>query len=229
MDDNLLAYIKNRLVAGLTREVIESELSNIGWVQEKINHAFQQVSQQNTLLTSQTPIPSQPIVPQSSVEYAGFWIRTAAAVIDATILGLATNPILDLLGLNISIQNAAKFGRFFYTGPSEYPGPEFFAFYMGLIFSAIVAGVAYTVLSSFFYFLPLTYFTGQTLGKKVVRIKVLSTDLNKASFGEVLTRETLGRLISSLVLELGFLWVAFDEKKQGWHDKIAGTVVVKNR
>ena len=229
MDDNLLAYIKNRLVAGLTREAIESELSNIGWVQEKINHAFQQVSQQNTLLTSQTPILSQSIVPQSSVEYAGFWIRTAAAVIDATILGLATNPILDLLGLNISIQNAAKFGRFFYTGPSEYPGPEFFAFYMGLIFSAIVAGVAYTVLSSFFYFLPLTYFTGQTLGKKVVRIKVLSTDLNKASFGEVLTRETLGRLISSLVLELGFLWVAFDEKKQGWHDKIAGTVVVKNR
>ena len=98
-----------------------------------------------------------------------------------------------------------------------------------MLFSGIVASGAYTVLSSFFYFLPLTYFTRQTLGKKVVRIKVLSTDLNKASFGEVLTRETLGRLISSLVLELGFLWVAFDEKKQGWHDKIAGTVVVKNR
>ena len=147
MDDKLLAYIKNRIVAGLTREVIESELSSIGWVQEKINHAFQQVSQQNTLLTSQTPIPSQPIVPQSSVEYAGFWIRTTTAVIDATILGLATNPILYWLGLNISIPNAAHFGRFFYTGRSDYRGPDFFEFYMWLIFLSIVAGVVATALN----------------------------------------------------------------------------------
>jgi uncharacterized RDD family membrane protein YckC len=39
----------------------------------------------------------------------------------------------------------------------------------------------------------------------------------------------VGYIISTIPLCLGFLWVGFDSKKQGWHDKIAGTVVVRNR
>jgi uncharacterized RDD family membrane protein YckC len=39
----------------------------------------------------------------------------------------------------------------------------------------------------------------------------------------------VGYLVSSLFLYLGFIWIAFDGKKQGWHDKIAGTIVVQVR
>jgi uncharacterized RDD family membrane protein YckC len=39
----------------------------------------------------------------------------------------------------------------------------------------------------------------------------------------------VGYIISAVVLYLGFVWIAFDAKKQGWHDKIAGTVVIRVR
>ena len=45
--------------------------------------------------------------------------------------------------------------------------------------------------------------------------------------GRAAVREILGKLISTIVLFIGFLWIAFDDKKQGWHDKLASTYVVK--
>jgi uncharacterized RDD family membrane protein YckC len=39
----------------------------------------------------------------------------------------------------------------------------------------------------------------------------------------------LGYYVSIFALGLGFLWVAWDDKKQGWHDKMAGTVVILNK
>ena len=42
-------------------------------------------------------------------------------------------------------------------------------------------------------------------------------------------RETVGKLVSALILLLGFLWILWDKDRQGWHDKIAGTLVVSER
>jgi uncharacterized RDD family membrane protein YckC len=67
--------------------------------------------------------------------------------------------------------------------------------------------------------------TGQTLGKMALGIKVISTDGSPVSWGRALLRY-LGYIVSGLVLALGFLWIAFDPQRQGWHDKIAGTYVV---
>ena len=66
-----------------------------------------------------------------------------------------------------------------------------------------------------------------TPGKMVVSAEIVDEkSLGKPSTGQLIVRY-IGYYISSFILGLGFLWVAFDKRKQGWHDKIAGTLVVK--
>jgi uncharacterized RDD family membrane protein YckC len=68
---------------------------------------------------------------------------------------------------------------------------------------------------------------GKTLGKFVLGMRVYKTDGTPAGFGTMLLREIVGKFISGLVFSLGYLWIIFDREHQGWHDKIAGTVVLK--
>jgi len=67
----------------------------------------------------------------------------------------------------------------------------------------------------------------QTIGKMLLGIKVVRTDGSPVSLGRALVRY-IGYQIDGLFLGLGFLWAAWDSKKQGWHDKIAGTYVVRS-
>jgi uncharacterized RDD family membrane protein YckC len=67
---------------------------------------------------------------------------------------------------------------------------------------------------------------GQTLGKMVMNIKVLRGNGSRISAGYALLRY-LGYFICCLMAGVGFLWIVFDPRKQGIHDKIADTVVVK--
>jgi uncharacterized RDD family membrane protein YckC len=69
-------------------------------------------------------------------------------------------------------------------------------------------------------------FPGQTLGMKVLNLRVVRTDGSSLDFVQGLIRY-VGIIISSIPLGLGLLWVAWDPNKQGWHDKMAGTYVVK--
>ena len=73
-----------------------------------------------------------------------------------------------------------------------------------------------------------TYFwtkSGQTIGKTVVGIKVVSADGSPLTWGQAFLRY-VGYIVSSLLLSLGFLWVIMDKRRQGWHDKIAKTYVI---
>ncbi|MDQ6709383.1 MAG: RDD family protein [Candidatus Dormibacteraeota bacterium] len=67
---------------------------------------------------------------------------------------------------------------------------------------------------------------GQTLGSKALNIKVIRTEGSDLTITQALIRY-VGFVISSIPLGLGLIWAAFDKDKQGWHDKIAGTYVVK--
>ena len=69
---------------------------------------------------------------------------------------------------------------------------------------------------------------GTTLGKRLLKIKVVSASQNKLSLSQIIIRETIGRMISGSFAGLGYLWALWDEKKQTWHDKIANTYVVKD-
>ena len=103
-----------------------------------------------------------------------------------------------------------------------------------LIFIFIAGGAEYMVAS--FLTLPVSigYFTyffgnGQTLGMKALKIKLCGTDgTYPIGYGKGFVR-VIGMAISGMAIGLGFLWIAIDENKQGWHDKIAGTYVVVDK
>ena len=67
---------------------------------------------------------------------------------------------------------------------------------------------------------------GQTLGMRVLNIKVIRTDGTALTLTQALIRY-VGLIVSIACLFIGVIWAAFDSNKQGWHDKIAGTYVVR--
>ena len=73
------------------------------------------------------------------------------------------------------------------------------------------------------------HFRGATPGKSVLGLLVLNAKSGKTpGLGQSIGRY-LAYFVSALPLGLGFIWIAFDQRKQGWHDKLAGTVVVRAR
>lgn len=79
------------------------------------------------------------------------------------------------------------------------------------------------------YFVLFTGLRGQTPGKMLVGIRVVDADGNQPGLARAAVRESFGKLCSGLVFYLGFLWVAWDASKQGWHDKLARTYVLRSR
>ena len=67
---------------------------------------------------------------------------------------------------------------------------------------------------------------GQTLGMRIFNLKVVKTDGSSLDYVGAFLRY-VGLVISFAVVLIGVIWVAFDPNKQGWHDKIAGTYVLK--
>ena len=67
---------------------------------------------------------------------------------------------------------------------------------------------------------------GTTIGGSVLGIHVVRLDGRPVDWGTSIVR-ALGCFLSLIVAGLGFIWIAFDDQKQAWHDKIAGTVVVR--
>jgi uncharacterized RDD family membrane protein YckC len=69
---------------------------------------------------------------------------------------------------------------------------------------------------------------GQTLGMRVFNLKVVRTDGSALTITQALIRY-VGLFLSFICFAIGVIWVAFDADKQGWHDKIAGTYVVRTK
>jgi uncharacterized RDD family membrane protein YckC len=85
--------------------------------------------------------------------------------------------------------------------------------------------VANTILKAF-YFIYFHALTGQTVGKLALGLKVVSRDGDTIGFARATVRY-FGSFISLLCAGLGFAWIAFDSRRQGWHDKMAGSFVVR--
>ena len=123
----------------------------------------------------------------------------------------------------------------------------FFTRALALIIDAILVTIVATVLSSlvlggaepsrssglntlvglvYYLYFWSAYGHGQTLGMRALNIRVVKTDGTEITLVTALIRY-VGLIISFLVVFIGVIWVAFDADKQGWHDKIAGTYVVK--
>ena len=140
----------------------------------------------------------------SDVEYAGFWIRVGAALIDTVLVVAVTLPLL------VWIYGWSYFGEetSFIAGPADF------------LISWVIPAVAVVTF----------WLTRQaTPGKMALSLRVVDANTgNTLSIGQSLGRY-LGYYISTIPLLIGLIWVAFDSKKQGWHDKLAGTVVIRSR
>lgn len=145
------------------------------------------------------------------VYYGGFWQRFLALSIDTIILYIYT-IIMFLIGNLIAPQNCGL--TYLIDTPSTFMYTVFFPYY----------GLA--VLLNASYFIYFHGATGQTPGKRLLGLRVVRTDGKPLTYGIAFLR-WIGYILSKLPFFLGFIWAAFDSRKQGWHDKIAGTCVIK--
>ena len=87
-------------------------------------------------------------------------------------------------------------------------------------------GLSYVVVM-FSYFILMTYYFSQTLGKMIMKVKVETNKGTKLKISDVLYREVIGRLLTIALFNIPYIVVVFTDKKKGLHDYIADTVVVK--
>lgn len=79
-------------------------------------------------------------------------------------------------------------------------------------------------------FLNLIYFaerTGQSFGKRFIGIRIVRADGRRPDFRDLALRHCIGYPLAILCVGIGILWMIWDRKQQGWHDKLSGTLVVK--
>jgi uncharacterized RDD family membrane protein YckC len=112
--------------------------------------------------------------------------------------------------------------------------------FVAYIIDAILVGIVYSIafaisaaLGVLVYVAALVYFPvcwavlGQTIGMMPFGLRVVrAEDGGKITWTNAILR-LIGFVISAICLYIGLIWAAFDPRKQGWHDKIGGTVVVK--
>jgi uncharacterized RDD family membrane protein YckC len=155
-------------------------------------------------MAEQTPMPT----PTMLGRYAGFVTRMISFVIDRLIVGVvALVALLSIEWLVYSFQINQWLGFLDFS-------PQMWA----------VLGVVVYLLLDWTYNIGLWLLTGQTLGKRVMGVRILRTSGERISFWNALRRQ-IGYVISG-ILFLGYIWILFDNRRQGFHDKLAGTIVV---
>lgn len=147
--------------------------------------------------------------------YAGFWIRFVAVIIDAVILDVAllivTVP-LGLMGAGIGAAQIDQLNRGNFAGIGA-----LIALYGVFILVVVAAAIGYEV-----YFISTR---GATLGKMAVGIKVIRADGGKVSLGLAFGRY-FAKMISGMILYIGFMMAGWDDQKRALHDRICDTRVI---
>ena len=149
-----------------------------------------------------------------NTEYAGFWLRLAAYLIDqfivAFVLGILVTITMMIMGISAAI---------FYDMDNT-------ANQMIVITMSIVLGlIGFTATWLYYALLESSSHQG-TLGKVVLNIKVTDMSSEKITFTRASGR-FFGKLISSAIAYVGYLMIGFTEKKQGLHDIMAGCLVLR--
>ena len=132
-------------------------------------------------------------------------------------------PPVITAGVQTALPEALTLPR---AGFWERMGAAFLDVVLVSILGAFVGGLPFGLLVALAYFAGMWAWRGMTIGGIVLNLKVVRYDGQPVSFAVALVR-ALAAAFSTFVLFLGFFWIAWDRDKQGWHDKIAGTVVVR--
>ena len=148
-----------------------------------------------------------------TVDYAGIWIRLLAILIDGLLLFTVIFIFNGLWPL------ARGYGWMGGTAGASFGYGEVSGLYWVLaVLIPFVMVVA--------YFISFWGWKGQTLGMMVTRIRIVRFTGENINWGDTIMR-FLGFIISFLFIFLGHIWIAADSRRQGWHDKIADTYVIR--
>ncbi|MFO8025248.1 RDD family protein [Thiohalophilus sp.] len=135
-------------------------------------------------------------------EYAGFWIRVGAALIDSLLVMIIIVPVIN-----------AVYGPGYWMSEKLVHGG--WDVLLNYVFPAIAVIVFWVCKSA-------------TPGKMALKLTIVDA----ATGGKPSTGQFIGRYlsyyVSTIPLFLGLLWIGLDRRKQGWHDKLAGTVVIRD-
>lgn len=135
------------------------------------------------------------------LEYVGFWARVGAALIDSLLVVFITMPLLT-----------AVYGRQYWSSDTFIHGPA------DILINWVLPALAVVLF---------WIYRQATPGKMAIRARIVDAKSGaKPTNGQLIVRY-LGYYVAMLPLFAGIIWVAFDARKQGWHDKLAGTVVVR--
>ena len=129
--------------------------------------------------------------------YVGFWQRLAAFLIDWMVVFVVYGPLVVMAF-----------------------GTEYFSLDVPRYWD-LVTGLVIVVATLLFW-----RYQGATPGKIAIAARIVDAETGRPPRTARLAVRLLAYIVSALPLSLGFLWIAFDRRKQGWHDKIAGTVVI---
>lgn len=146
-------------------------------------------------------------IQKSELRYAGFWVRVLATFLDGIVISALVSFIMLAFGRRYGIFNVQLS-----SSPTN-------------LFSSSAESMSTTIIQWAYSILMLKYY-GATLGKMALRLKVVG-DGKELDWISIILRETIGKFISGLIIGIGYLMVAWDPRKQGLHDKIANTLVVR--
>lgn len=146
------------------------------------------------------------------VEYAGFWKRLLAYVIDYIILGIANQIIGIVLAVIVGV------------GMSGIETDAEDNIHINITYLIILFSIT-TVIGWLYYAIMESSSSQATLGKRALGIVVTDSEGNRISFFRATGRH-FAKFISSIILLIGYFMIAFTQKKQGLHDMIADTLVV---
>lgn len=201
VNQELLAYIKQNNQQGFSREQTTNALTEIGWSLADVNEGFATVElgsvppQQNHYEASQ--VTSTPAVTTRD-QYAGFWLRVVASLLDFAVINLIT-ILIGFVYVTFFAKNS-----------------------LGLPILPSLISIALWVV----YFPYMESRSGATFGKSIVGIQVQRSSGQLVKFPRSLGRN-LATFISAAILGIGFIMAAFTAKKQCLHDIMTDCVVVQ--
>ena len=143
------------------------------------------------------------------LQYAGFWIRFAAQLVDSLIFGAVGFLYIMLLGLGITL-----FGR---PVPGAPPSPLVLVFALLFYFFMFAIPLCYEIILVGKY--------GATPGKMACRLRVIRADGARVSYGLAAGRG-FSKIVSLLMCYIGFMMAGWDDEKRAAHDRMCGTRVV---
>lgn len=140
---------------------------------------------------------------EQELVYGGFWIRVGAALIDTLLLSMIIAPILT-----------------FIYGEEYWISQDFLYGTWDILLNYLFPAIAVLIFWSY---------KSATPGKMLLKLKIVDAKTGgKPTTGQLVMRY-LGYYVSTIPFLLGLIWVGIDKRKQGWHDKLADTVVVRHQ